>query len=174
MATRSDRAGVTRRATRQATRWVAGGLLTAALLFGLAGATAKPAPVVKGDGFITAETPGILNIEGGECFDDPAYDRGANEILVLYRPCEESADNQAYGFLHAADGPWDQAKLRDFAWDGCRAAFVRRWTSTSVSNLDFYPILPTEETWADGDRTVMCAVYNPTGRLADSVLPLRR
>jgi hypothetical protein len=173
MAARSDRARVTQEVTRKVTRWVARGLLTAALLCGLAGASARPVAVAKGDSFITAETPGILNIEGGECFDDPAYDRAANEVMVVYRPCEESADNQAYGFLHADDGAWDPAKLRDFAWAGCRAFFVRRWTSTEVSNLDFYPILPTEETWADGDRTVMCAVYNPKGELAGSTLPLR-
>ncbi|MEV5888303.1 hypothetical protein [Nonomuraea fuscirosea] len=35
----------------------------------------------------------------------------------------------------------------------------------------YYPIMPTAETWADGDRDVMCAVYLPSGRLTGSALP---
>lgn len=37
--------------------------------------------------------------------------------------------------------------------------------------LAFYPIMPTAETWADGDRDIMCAAYNPQGRLPGSALP---
>lgn len=34
--------------------------------------------------------------------------------------------------------------------------------------------VPTAETWADGDRDVMCVVYNRDGRLAGSAVPLAR
>ncbi|MEO3930531.1 hypothetical protein ABGB07_42795 [Micromonosporaceae bacterium B7E4] len=130
-------------------------------------------PIVKGDTFVTAQTGGVLNIEGGECFSDPAYSREAAEVVVRYEPCESGADNQSYGFLRADDGSWDRARLADFAWQGCRGYFERRWPDRNGGTLDFYPILPTEQTWADGDRTVMCVVYRPRGRLTDSVLPLR-
>ncbi|MFY1671116.1 hypothetical protein ACN27G_14260 [Plantactinospora sp. WMMB334] len=130
-------------------------------------------PVAKGDAFITAQTTGVLTIEGGECFSDPAYSPEAGEVVVRYEPCESGADNQSYGFLRAADGPWDRARLAGFGWQGCRTYFERRWPDGADGTLDFYPVLPTEQTWADGDRTVMCAVYRPRGRLTDSVLPLR-
>ncbi|GAB3979981.1 hypothetical protein [Plantactinospora veratri] len=77
-------------------------------------------PIVKGDSFVTAQTGGLLNIEGGECFSDPVYSREAAEVVVRYEPCESGADNQSYGFLRAVDGPWDRAGLADFAWQGCR------------------------------------------------------
>ncbi|MBB4705743.1 hypothetical protein BJ982_007287 [Sphaerisporangium siamense] len=34
-------------------------------------------------------------------------------------------------------------------------------------------MLPTDETWADGDRDVMCTVYDPQGKLKESMLPPR-
>jgi len=58
------------------------------------------------------------------------------------------------------------------AWSRCGQAFDKLWRGASRAGLDFYPVLPTAETWADGDRVVMCVVYRPTGRLPDSVLPL--
>ncbi|MEU5942354.1 hypothetical protein ABZ807_24955 [Micromonospora sp. NPDC047548] len=132
-----------------------------------------PAPR-KDDTFVTAQTTGILNIEGGECFTDPVYSRQAAEVVVLYRPCEERADNQSYAFLHAPDGPWDRPALAAFGWAGCGGDFVRRWTSRAASGLDYYPILPTAETWADGDRDIMCVVYRPGGELTGSLVPLLR
>ena len=63
--------------------------------------------------------------------------------------------------------------MAKLGWDECGTEFDRRWTSKEESGLDFYPILPTQETWADGDRVIMCAVYDPDGQLADSALPLK-
>jgi hypothetical protein len=127
--------------------------------------------VHKDEHFITAETSGILDIEGAECFDDPAYLASAGEKVVLYKPCTEKADNQSFGFKQAPDGPWDQVSLTRFAWDSCGVDFAGRWPG-SAGRLDFYPVMPTAETWADGDRDVMCVVYNPRGKLTNSVLPL--
>ncbi|OZV77142.1 hypothetical protein CA850_24325 [Micromonospora echinospora] len=130
-----------------------------------------PPVLVKDDRFITAATTGILDIEVTECFDDPAYSRSANEEVVRYRPCGERADNQAYGIVHVPDGPFDPDALATFAWDSCERGFAHYWGSREESGLDYYPIVPTAETWADGDRDVMCAVYNPQGKLPGSALP---
>jgi hypothetical protein len=147
------------------------GLLLLALCAGTLTTSVPTTSVVhKDENFITAETTGILDIEAGECFTDPTYLPSAGEPVVLYRPCPETADNQSYAFIHAADSPWSRPDLVTFAWSGCRSAFDNRWPTGK--ELAFYPILPTEETWADGDRDIMCAVYNPRGRLKDSALPL--
>ncbi|MFC6016746.1 hypothetical protein ACFP2T_11085 [Plantactinospora solaniradicis] len=151
-------------------RWAVAATVGALAAISAIDPTVSP-PQAKDDTFISAQTSGILNIEGGECFADPAYSRQAAEVIVRYEPCEEGADNQSYGFLRAADGPWQRPELAAFAWEGCGNFFERRWPDRSGGRLDFYPILPTEQTWADGDRTVMCVVYRPHGRLTDSVLP---
>lgn len=143
----------------------AGVLLSAALLGALVTGASRPATVVKGDGFVDAQTPGVLNIEAGECFDDPAYDVSFDDVIVVYRPCAEGAENQSFGFFQARDGGWDAARLRAEAWEGCRRAQARRWP-LGDPGVSLYPVLPTPETWADGDRTVMCVRYRPTGRLS--------
>lgn len=143
----------------------AGILLSAALLGAFVTGASRPDAAVKGDAFIDAETPGILNIEAGECFDDPAYDVSFADVIVVYRPCTEGAQNQSFGFFQVPDGDWDEPALRALAWDGCRAAQTRRWPAGDPG-VSLYPVLPTAETWADGDRTVMCVRYRPTGRLS--------
>ncbi|WP_062347277.1 hypothetical protein [Herbidospora yilanensis] len=127
--------------------------------------------VHKGDDFITPETTGVLNLEAGECFTDPEYSPAAGEEIVLYTPCDQHADNQSYGFVHADDGPYDRAGLAAFGWSRCERGFVHYWPGAAEGELSYYPILPTAETWADGDRDIMCVVYDPRGELAGSMLP---
>lgn len=128
-------------------------------------------PAHKDDTFVDAGVTGLLDIELTECFSDPEYSQLAGEDVVLYLPCDEGADNQSFMFVQAPDGPWDRAAVAELGWDECGRGFEQQWTSQDESGLDYYPILPTPETWADGDRAVMCAVYDPDGQLQDSVLP---
>jgi hypothetical protein len=151
-------------------RWIGGAASVLAL--GTFFVAPPDAPMKKTDAFLDAETTGVLNIESTECFDDPAYSRMADDRVVIYRPCEEGADNQAYGFVYAPEGGWDRVAVAALAWSRCGAAFDRLWQGAGAAGLDYYPVLPTAETWADGDRAVMCVVYRPAGRLPDSVLPL--
>ncbi|TKK87807.1 hypothetical protein FDA94_16700 [Herbidospora galbida] len=127
--------------------------------------------VRKGDDFMTPETTGVLNLEPGECFTDPEYSPMAGEEIVLYTTCDQHADNQSYGFVHADDGPYDRAALAEFGWSSCKRGFANYWPGEAGAELDYYPILPTAETWADGDRDVMCVVYDPHGELKGSMLP---
>ncbi|WP_326557098.1 hypothetical protein [Micromonospora sp. NBC_01796] len=135
---------------------------------------AEPAqPIaVKGDDFISAATTGILNIEGGECFSDPAYSKRSNDVVVIYKECEERADNESYGFVHVADGEWNRPAVAAYGWAECGKDFQRRWGTPEESGLNFFPILPTAETWADGDRDIMCVVYNPDGKITRNMVPL--
>ncbi|MEU4537799.1 hypothetical protein AB0G15_23370 [Streptosporangium sp. NPDC023825] len=169
---------VTRQAAirRPARRWALllglvalGTLLPPPTATGTAGTTV---PTIKDETFVTAGTSGILHIEAGECFTDPEYSGEAAEVVVLYTPCHERAANQAYGFVHAPDGEWDPAALSAFAWQGCRRGFDSHWSGESASGLNFYPVLPTRETWAGGDRDVMCVVYSPGGPMDGSALPM--
>ncbi|MEV0381297.1 hypothetical protein [Nonomuraea sp. NPDC050643] len=148
-------------------RW---GLLPAVAALGTLFVVPPVQPTVKTAGFITAETTGILLIEGGECFSDPTYSPGAGERIVLYTPCDGGADNQSYGFTHMPDGPYDRRALTAFGWRSCGERYAGLWGGVR-DDLKYYPIMPTAETWADGDRDVMCAVYRPTGRLTASALP---
>lgn len=123
---------------------------------------------VKDAAFINAETVGVLSIEGGECFADPAYSSTHKALEVVYTVCED-ADNQVYAFFELTDGPWDRARIVREAGAECRSRFERTWPAGD--GLAYYPVLPTERTWEYGDHDVMCAVHRPGGTLASSVLP---
>ncbi len=154
-------------------RPVAGRRLLAAAGLTLVALTASGCggSVHKDDTFIDAGVTGLLDIEVTECFSDPEYSDFAGENVVLYTPCVDGADNQSYMFVHAPEAAWDRDTVAQLGWDECGKGFEQQWTSQDESGLDYYPILPTAETWADGDRAIMCAVYDPEGRLEDSVLP---
>jgi hypothetical protein len=125
----------------------------------------------KDETFLTAETVGVTNVEGGDCFSDPAYDETQRTDIVEHQGCE-AADNQAYGFFQLDDASFDTAEVARKGWDGCRAGFTSYWEDENASGLAFYPVLPTATSWADyDDRTVMCVVYNPRGQLEGSPLP---
>lgn len=150
-------------------------MVAVAALLGLVAAEPRSVGLAKDDHFLTVETPGVLHIEVGECFSDPFFYPRAGEVVVLYTPCEEPpVDNQTYGFVDAPDGPWDRDRLADFAWRRCGDGYATYWPDGKQSDLDYYPVLPTEQTWADGDRTVMCVVYDPAGRMTGSALQLAR
>jgi hypothetical protein len=130
-------------------------------------------PVYKDDTFLDAESLGVLHMEGGDCFSDPVWSEADGQDIVEYTGCEPEADNQAYGFFQATDGPWDRERVAAEAEKGCETGFTTYWKS-GESGLDFYAVLPTERTWTESeDRTVMCVVYNPRGELAGSPLPLQ-
>ena len=37
------------------------------------------------------------------------------------------------------------------------------------STLDFYEYRPSEESWASGDRTVSCVIWDPAGQVTGSL-----
>jgi hypothetical protein len=127
--------------------------------------------VRKDESFLTAETAGVLNMEGGDCFDDPVYDESQGVEVANHQDCA-SADNQVYGFFQVEGDAFDRAGLAKKGWDGCRVGFTTYWKNAEDSGLDFYPVLPTRVTWEEQeDRTVMCVVYNSHGKLEGAPLP---
>lgn len=157
------------------TRTAAVAVVAIAVSLSLTAAQSRAGAQVKDDRFLTAQTPGVLHIEAGECFSDPFWYARAGEVVVVYTPCDQSpVDNQVYGFVDAPDGPWDADRLAEFGDRRCAEGFAHYWPDDTRPDLDHYPVLPTAQTWADGDRTVMCVVYDRSGPMAGSALPRAR
>ncbi len=88
---------------------------------------------------MTPETTGVLNLEAGECFTDPEYSPAAGEEVVLYTTCDQHADNQSYGFVHADDGPYDRAALAAFGWSSCERGFAHYWPGEAAGRAGLLP-----------------------------------
>lgn len=123
------------------------------------------------------ENTDIFSIRVGDCTNDVATEEVAAVPTV---PCSEPHDNEAYFAydIEADRFPGDDTVLAE-AGDTCVSEFEGFvGLSYEESTLDVWPLVPTEATWADGDREVICFIYalsddfttpvQTTGSLADA------
>lgn len=108
-----------------------------------------------------------FDVKVGDCMNE----QSATEVTdVPVVDCGEPHDEEIYHLYDVADDI-DVATIEDEAWTTCEdefEPFVGLAYDESV--LDYYILIPTEESYANGDRTVNCIVYEPdtkpTGSLA--------
>ncbi|WP_251150521.1 septum formation family protein [Cellulosimicrobium sp. Marseille-Q4280] len=146
----------------------------AALLLGLAvlgtsacGLLPGSEPVRDESGAITeADTDAdVFSLAVGDCTNDgdEAESTEAAEIAtVSVVPCDEPHDNEIYSshLLPGDDYPGEETVLQtaDEVCHEAFAGFVGLAYEDSV--YDFWPMYPTEASWAQDDREVLCLVYH--------------
>lgn len=114
----------------------------------------------------------VFELEVGTCYNDP--EDGATEVARLETvSCDEAHDNEVFALIDYPAGEGEAFPGSDalgaFADEACVPAFEEYvGRSYADSELYYYSLRPTEETWADGDREIVCALYgvdesgNPT------------
>ena len=106
-------------------------------------------------------TVDAFDIRAGDCFDDS--DGWGDEISSLPGvPCSEPHDNEAYAVITVdlPEYPGDDA-MGEMAMEKCLGrfdSFVGEAYENSV--LDIFPMYPSEGSWAQDDREIVCAVYD--------------
>lgn len=116
------------------------------------------------------ESVHIMDVKTGWCIDEPSP--GSDLINNVTRvPCEDPHDLEAYyTFDIDLDEMPDSEKMADLADTGC----VSQWeafvgTPYDDSDLYLYNIFPSEESWPEGDREVLCLLYEPDVKLTGSM-----
>ena len=110
---------------------------------------------------IDGGTVDAFDIRAGDCFDDS--EGWGDEISSLPGvPCSEPHDNEAYAVITVdlPEYPGDDA-MGEMAMEKCLGrfdAFVGEAYENSV--LDIFPMYPSEGSWAQADREIVCAVYD--------------
>lgn len=112
---------------------------------------------------VAACSSNVFDLEVGQCFDDPeSFDEVVNVDVV---ECAEPHDNEVFHVFDLADGDYpgeDEAEAG--ANDGCIAAFESFVESDfATSELDIRYLYPSAESWDDGDREVVCALFDRSG-----------
>ena len=102
----------------------------------------------------------VFALQVGDCFDDdPSFAETVTEVAAV--PCTQPHDNEIYyeySMTNAAY-PGDDAALDAGAFR-CLDEFDGFVGIDYLdSELDLFPITPTAESWAEGDRVVYCALY---------------
>ena len=132
------------------------------------------APTTTRPGPTTTTAPGsatpVLDLEKGTCLVDvPFIDDESVEVLELRTVrCREPHQAEIYDVVQLPqqrDEPFPGAQVAQQARGQCRARFADfvgiAWTA---SDLEFATLQPTEESWAEGDRAIVCALFRPDGK----------
>ena len=102
----------------------------------------------------------VFDLGVGDCFDD--QDLGSeviNEVPIV--ECSEPHDNEVYFeySMTEASYPGREGAL-NAADERCFDQFAGYvGIDYFESELEIFSIVPTQESWDDGDRTVLCALY---------------
>ena len=104
---------------------------------------------------------GAFAMQVGDCFDDP---EGAEELVtsVAAMPCTELHDNEVYAIYDTSFTTWPgQEAMYDESWRGCHSRFAAyvgaEW---EYSTLDLAVMTPSDGSWQEGDREVVCFLYD--------------
>jgi hypothetical protein len=137
-------------------------LLAAVLAVVVVAAACGDDAVSRGpDGSLTeAGEISVFDLREGDCFDDPE-DAATQVETVWAMPCTEPHDNEIYLVFDLPDGAYPGVTAIDQASDErCFNAFESFvGVDYFESELEYFPVTPTPQSWGTGDRTVYCALY---------------
>jgi hypothetical protein len=120
----------------------------------------------------------VMTVQVGDCFNDP------DEAGVVYNldaiPCSEPHDNEVFASASVSavwsDYPGQDA-VDSYAYDQCSGSLFDDFVGTPYldSALDVFTLTPTPQSWDQGDREIICALYRVdfaklTGTARDSRL----
>ena len=107
-------------------------------------------------------------IKVGDCLNDADVSGEVETVPVI--ACTEPHDSEAYASIIMDDGDFPGADEVDTqAQDGCLGAFEGYvGASYDASKFEISYYFPTEATWANGDREILCVLYDPAGQTTGS------
>ncbi|MFN4001436.1 septum formation family protein [Microcella sp.] len=122
-------------------------------------------PVRDDDGRIIEpnEQTDAFALQVGDCLDDGTATGEVQTVPTV--PCDEPHDSEIYSahLLGQSQYPGDDIVV-DKAEALCLPAFEQFVGEPYLeSRFDFSFYYPTAESWATGDREVLCVIYDPEG-----------
>ncbi|PSL04187.1 putative regulator of septum formation [Haloactinopolyspora alba] len=111
----------------------------------------------------TADSADVFDIKVGDCLGD--VDNADEVTDVVLAPCEDEHTHEVYAIAEVPDGQFPGADaFQNRATKQCGARFAEfvgvAWKN---SELDYNWLQPTEESWEQGDRQIVCLAYDPAG-----------
>lgn len=107
----------------------------------------------------------VMAMQVGDCFDD--HDDDADVVVdVSAAPCSEPHDNEVFAVLSLAGGfPGEEypgaEPLWDHSYEVCSGSVFDAYVGTPYldSTLEVFSFTPSQESWDDGDREFVCALF---------------
>jgi len=137
-------------------------LAFAALLTGCA-AGVSPAPETSVPTPTETTTP-LTDLAVGDCYDQ------AGQGVVLVLDCADPHSFEVFASLLVDAPEYPTDTLETTATDRCRTAFGSFiGLEYDASELSLRYVAPSDTTWEQGDREVLCIVADPAGRTTGSL-----
>lgn len=116
----------------------------------------------------------VFDLQVGDCLDE--FAEGTDVSTVQAVPCSEPHSDEVYLSVQMDDGAFPGAEQAgSFAEQACAAGFAEfvgiPWEE---SELDFGFFNPTEASWSDGDREVLCTITDPQARITGTLAGVNR
>ncbi len=106
------------------------------------------------------ESINVNDLGVGDCWDDPT-DTSSGILEVELVDCDDPHDNEVYLLVNLNDGPYDAERVDIEADAACLDAFFGYVGQVyEDSALGYFTLTPTEAGWAEGDREVICSLYD--------------
>ena len=109
------------------------------------------------------EIKSAFEIRVGDCFNDPLVDDGQLVQDIALIDCSKPHDEEAYFAedMKYPSYPGEQT-IKDFAQSNCLPKFFEfiGADATYTGNLDYGYFFPSSGSWDEGDREILCYVYD--------------
>jgi hypothetical protein len=142
----------------------------AVLLGGCSGDDGEPRRDASGNVTETAGAADVFDVRVGDCLGDFGDSEQVSDVAVV--PCEDEHAQEVYATAQVPDGgdlPSDD-DLQAQAQETCTTQFQAYvGLAYEESALDFTWLQPTAESWDQGDRELVCLVYDPAGPVTGSL-----
>ena len=118
-----------------------------------------------GDG----ETVDVFTIAVGDCLNDENIEGEVSDVVKV--DCAEEHNSEAYASIIMDDGDFPgDAAVEEQAIADCTAEFNSFvGVDYQASVLDFAYYYPTEASWGNGDREILCLIVDPAGPVTGSL-----
>lgn len=112
----------------------------------------------------SADAADVFDVRVGDCVG--AFEDGDEVTEIPVLPCDQSHDQEVYARFELADAEAFPGKeeLNKQANEKCLQEF-QAFVGVPYNDSELYVefLTPSEDSWDDGDREVLCTVYDPAG-----------
>jgi Septum formation len=145
---------------------VAGASLTGCSLLGNIGGGNEAANGT--DAPVGADTD-VFTVKVGDCLNDGEVEGEVSSVKAV--DCTEPHDSEAFKSISMDDGEFPgETAVDEAAVSGCTAAFAGFvGLDYESSAFDFSYYFPTEGSWGEGDREILCLIVDPNGKTTGSL-----
>lgn len=111
----------------------------------------------------TACQGNVFSLSEGDCFNDPDNLSDVSDVEIV--DCGGSHDNEVYATYDMPDGDFPgRSAVQNDAAENCVATFDPYvGIDFLTSSLDISALTPTDESWNQGDREVVCFLFDLNG-----------